>query len=477
MESLKELWDVSFGKKVKIKNEDMEKSEERNAEFFKIAEDRVVYGFNTGLGPLAEIRLSKEDLRDFQVSTIRSHSTSVGKPLPIPVVRGAMYLRLKHLINGSAGIRPLVLRRLEEFLNLGITPLVYTYGSVGASGDLSPLSHIALTMIGEGWVYLRNGNKVPSIVAHRMYDLEPISLEPREALALINGYSFSLSNLGLAIYEIRNLLEISYLIFSLSWKAIGGRKDPFDPRAVKSMGDKHALKVAEKIWNFIGSEKEGNRVQDPYSFRCFPQITSTLIRSLEVSEGIFDELYSGCSDNPILVDGEIFSTGNFHGQSISFASDILAISLTTFLGLIERRIFFILSDKSNLPYMLSEKPGKDSGLMILQTALASIFAESKVISNPYSYQSVPTGNDQEDWVPMSFGSTLRLLKLAEFMLISLSAELLCAYRAFKIKGLRDETIDEIEERLPQYRKNLSLYEEWEIFQRFIEEKIGGIIRL
>ena len=474
---LREFWEVSFGKKVEIKEEDLENLENRNKEFYELAKEKVIYGFNTGLGPMAEIRLSEEDLRDFQILTLRSHSTSTGKPLPIPLVRGAMYLRLKHLIKGGVGIRPLVLKRLEEFLNLGITPVVYAYGSVGASGDLSPLSHIALSMMGEGWVYLKNRNKVPSIVAHRMYNLEPISFEPREALALINGYSFSLSNLGLAIYEIRNLLEFSYKVFYLSWRAIGGRKAPFDPRAVKMMGDSYALKIAERIWKFVEKEEDGKRVQDPYSFRCFPQITSPLLRALEVSEGIFVELSSGCSDNPIFSDGEILSTGNFHGQSISFASDILAIGTTAFLGSIERRVFYILSDKSDLPYMLSENPGKDPGLMILQTALASIFAESKVLSTPYSYQSVPTGNDQEDWVPMSFGGTLRLLKLAEFMLMFLSAELLCVYKAFKLRGLRDETFDELEEYFPQYRKNLSLYEEWEIVQKFIEERVEGIIRL
>ena len=477
MDGLREFWEVSFGKKVEIKGEDLENLERRNGEFYKLAKDRVVYGFNTGLGPMAEIKLSEEDLRDFQILTIRSHSTSTGKPLPVPLVRGAMYLRLKHLLNGGVGIRPMILKRLEEFLNLGITPVVYAYGSVGASGDLSPLSHIVLSMMGEGWVYLKNGNKVPSIVAHRMYNLEPLSFEPREALALINGYSFSLSNLGLAVYEIKNLLEISYKIFSLSWKAIRGRKTPFNPSAVNLMGDRYALKVAENVWGFIKEEEEGDRVQDPYSFRCFPQIASPLLRALETSEGIFKDLYFGCSDNPVFVNGEIFSAGNFHGQSISFASDVLALSLTAFLGSVERRIFFILSDKSNLPYMLSEKPGKDSGLMMLQTALASLFAECKVLSTPYSYQSVPTGNDQEDWVPMSFGGTMRLLKLAEFALLFLSAELLCAYKAFKMMGLKDEIFEEFEKYWPQYRKNLSLYEEWEIAQKFVEEKVGGIIRI
>ncbi|MEO0195363.1 MAG: aromatic amino acid ammonia-lyase [candidate division WOR-3 bacterium] len=474
MPYIKELWEISKGKTVEIDEDEIRALEERNKSFYNAANDKTVYGYNTGLGPLANIRLSERDLREFQVLTVRSHAVSTGKPLPIPIVRAGMYVRLRHLLNRSSGVRPVVVKRLAEFLNMGITPEVYEFGSVGASGDLSPLSHIALTLMGEGWVYLKNGNRVPSIVAHRMYKLEPLEFEPREALALINGYSFSLSNLGLALYKIEKTFNISIEVFVLSWKSIKGRKSPLNPDAVGIMGDKYAKEVSQKVWNLIEDEGDGERVQDPYSFRCFPQIASPLLRAIKSAEGLFSELYKGCSDNPVFVNGDIYSTGNFHGQSISFASDMLSSALTAYMGAIERRVFFMLSEKSGLPLMLSENPGKESGLMMLQTALASLFAECKVLSTPYSYQSIPTGNDQEDWVPMSFGATLRLLKLSDIMLKFVSAEFLCSYKALKVSGKREKIMEEFEEYLPQYRKNLSLYEEWDMAERFIRDKSGII---
>lgn len=475
MSHISEIWDVSHGKDITFDDKLFEDLDERNRRFESLAKDLIVYGYNTGLGPLAEKRLPWDSLEDFQINIIRTHASSTGKPLPVPLVRGAMYMRIKHILSGSVGVRVEVVRRLIDFLNLKITPIVPEFGSVGASGDLSPYSHIALTLIGEGWVYLKNGNKVPSIVAHRMYGLEPLRLKPREALALINGYTFSLSNLGLVLYELRKLYDLMIGIFAISWKVVGGRKSPFNPEAVSAMNDKFAFEVSKDVWKNIEGYKEGNRVQDPYSIRCFPQVVGAFLRTLKFSEEVFNELYEGLSDNPIMVNDKIYSTGNFHGQAISLAADTLANAITTLIGFTERRVSFMLSEKSGLPFVLSDDPGRDSGYMMIQTSLASLFAESKVLSTPYSFQSLPTGIDQEDWVPMSFGATLRVLKLANLLLKTLAAEFVCGYKASKFLRIEEKICQEFEKTLPQYRKNLSLYEIWNLAEEFLKSKIGNWI--
>ncbi len=251
MAHIKDVWEVALGREVSIDEENFLSLERRNEKFKKLSGGKTIYGYNTGLGPLAEVKLSDKDLQEFQINTIRTHAASSGKPLPTPIVRAAMYIRALHILRGSAGIRPEVVRRFIEFLNLGITPEVPTYGSVGASGDLSPYSHIALALMGEGWVYLKNGNRVPSIVAHRMYSLEPLKLQPREALSIINGYTFSLSSLAIALYKLHRLFDISIAVYTLSWKAVKGRKSPLKPDVVGCMGDKYARDVAVKVWKHI----------------------------------------------------------------------------------------------------------------------------------------------------------------------------------------------------------------------------------
>ncbi len=474
---LKEIWDVGRGKRVVVSEGDLERVRLGREEFLESAERQgVVYGFNTGLGKLADVVLKEEDLLRFQHLTLKSHATSTGSPLPVPYVRAAMYLRVKNLLKGVSGVRPEVVSRMVDFLNLGITPVVPERGSVGASGDLSPNAHIALSLIGDGWVFLRDGRKVPSIVAHRMYGMTPLELRPREALALINGFTFSLAVAALNTYRLHRVLNLQNEIFPLLWYAVRGRKSPFNPEVVGVMGDRYAQDVAKRIWKVIRDLPDGNRVQDPYSFRAYPQVVGVAFRSLEWAQRTLADLCEGVSDNPVLVNGEIHSSGNFHGQTVAVMSDTLSNVLASLIGMVDRRLHFTLSPDSGLPHMLSRNAGVDSGLMMLQVAVSSVFAEAKVMATPFSFQSSPTSAGQEDWVPMSLSAALRFGKLVDMFTEVLAAELLTAYRALALTGDVPEVLSHhytgLKERFPQYRKGLSLHEEWKLARDYVYAKAG-----
>jgi len=459
---------------VSLLAEDLKRLKERRDRFLKIvAKKGVVYGFNTGLGKLAERRLGEEDLDRFQYDTLRTHATSTGSPLPIPYVRAAMFLRMKHLLRGASGVRPVVVERLGHLLNLGITPRVPERGSVGASGDLSPNAHVALTLIGEGWVFLKDGREVPSIVAHRMFSLEPLRIVPREALALINGYTFSLAVALLNVYRFESLLKLYHEIFPMVWFAVRGRKDPFKPEAVEIMGDRFVLDVARQVWKRIRDLPDGARIQDPYSIRTYPQVMGSAHRTVSWASKALVELASGVSDNPVLIGEDVVSTGNFHGQTIAQVCDALSISMATLIGFSDRRLAFMLSSESGLPPMLSSEPGLNSGLMMLQVATAALFAESKMLATPLSFQSSPTSAGQEDWVPMSFVAALRLGKLNDLLTEVLAAELLATYVAFNLTGKVPASIskhyENLKARMPQYRTNLHLAELWEVAKEYVRQ--------
>ncbi len=476
---IREVWEISQGKEVVVSEEDLEALRRGREAYLKAVErEGVVYGFNTGLGKLAKVRLLEDKLEAFQYATLRSHATSTGEPLPIPYVRAAMFLRMRHLLKGISGVRPDMVSRMAHFLNLGITPKVPERGSVGASGDLSPNAHVALALIGEGWVFLKDGREVPSIVAHRMYGLEPLSLVPREALALINGFTFSLAILTLNLRRFDRLLSLYHEVFPMVWWAVRGRKSPFNPDAVAPMGDRFACEAARKVWRYLEGLPDGERVQDPYSIRTYPQVMGAALRVSEWAQRTVADLINGASDNPILVGEEVVSTGNFHGQTVSTLADALSSTVATLIGFADRRMHFVLSRESGLPEMLSREPGTDSGLMMLQVAVASIFADAKVLATPYSYQSAPTSAGQEDWVPMSFSAALRFGRLVDFLAEVLAAELLVAYRAFDMVGDVPEVLrhhyEALKGRMPQYRKNLHLAEEWAIARDYVLERVGRV---
>ncbi len=476
---IREVWEVSQGKEVVVSDEELETLRKGRETYLRAVKRKgVVYGFNTGLGKLAKVKLPEEKLEAFQYSTLRSHATSIGEPLPVPYVRAAMFLRVKHLLKGISGVRPEVVLRIVDLLNLGITPKVPERGSVGASGDLSPNAHVALTLVGEGWVLLKDGREVPSIVAHRMYGIEPLSLVPREALALINGFTFSLAILTLNVRRLERLLSLYHEVFPMIWWAVRGRKSPFNPDAVAPMGDRFAHESARKVWKYIEHLPDGERVQDPYSIRTYPQVMGTALRVSEWAQRTVADLINGVSDNPILVGDEVFSTGNFHGQALTTVADTLSSAVATLIGFADRRMHFVLSKESGLPEMLSREPGTDSGLMMLQVAVSSIFADAKVLATPYAYQSSPTSAGQEDWVPMSFSAALRLGRLVDFLAEILAAELLVAYRALDMVGEVPEAIrhhyDALKERMPQYRRNLHLSEEWSIARDYVLERAGRV---
>lgn len=262
------------------------------------------------------------------------------------------------------------------------------------------------------------------------------------------------------------------------WYTLRGRKSPLDPEAVAVMGDRYAVDVARRVWKRIRDLPEGNRVQDPYSVRTYPQVMGAVLRAYDwVQKGVA-ELLEGVSDNPVLVEGRVMSTGNFHGQTVALLADTLSAAITTAIGMADRRIHFALSPESGLPEMLAREPGTDSGLMMLQVAVSSIFADAKVLSTPYSFQSSPTSAGQEDWVPMSFSASLRLGKLVNLLAEVLAAELLMAYRAFELTGDVPETLSyhygEIKKRMPQYRRNLSLSEEWNVVLGYVLDVVGRV---
>ncbi|MGE0328004.1 MAG: histidine ammonia-lyase [Polyangiaceae bacterium] len=397
-----------------------------------------VYGVNTGFGFLAETRISSAQVRELQRNLVRSHSTGVGADLPLEVVRGMMLLRAQTLAVGHSGVRVEVLEALLDLLRKGVTPRVPSQGSVGASGDLAPLAHLALVLIGEGEAYWQ-GERVASGVALSAAGLAPIELQAKEGLALINGTQYMTAWGALSLVDAERLARAADIAGALSLEALKGSERPFEARLMALRPHPGQATVAGNLRRLLAdsqimvSHAHCGKVQDPYSLRCMPQVHGASRDALDWAKGVIEREMNSATDNPsvfVAEDGsaEIVSGGNFHGQPVAFALDLAAMSLAELGNISERRVEQLVNPalSSGLTPFLAKNSGLHSGFMIAQVASASLVSENKVLTHPSSVDSIPSSAGKEDHVSMGSIGARKLSMVVENVRRCLAIELLTA---------------------------------------------------
>ncbi len=415
--NIDEIWEIGKGKRIKVENDVLKKVKEARRKLERMLEKgSVFYGVNTGVGRLADEILSKEELREFQIDLVKSHSAGYGEPLKKEIVRMAMFLRLYMLSKGYSGVRPDVLLKLEEFLNKDIVPFVPSYGSVGASGDLIPLSHIALALIGNGKVY-HDDRVLPTHIVLKSTGTEPLKLEFKEALALFNGTHISLASLIYSLKKLEKILSIYDIAYLFSFVAVNGNPEVFDSKLISLRNSKYEEKIAEfyrKNLKGYVYKKRRKIVQDPYSFRCMPQIRGACEEVLDFCRKVIEEDIESINDNPIVIKNRVISGGNFIGVRLSFVAENLKKIIAVLSNVSERRLNHLMgSDVIEMPRFLSTDPGKKSGLMLLHVLVASLVSYIKTLTFPDLSDSIPTSGNQEDYVPMTMNSCLKLMDIID----------------------------------------------------------------
>ncbi len=395
----------------------------------------AVYGINTGFGRLANIRIDTHDLAALQRNLVLSHAAGVGEPTLLPTVRLMIALKLANLARGASGVRPDVLKLLAAMLARDVVPLVPSQGSVGASGDLAPLAHMAAAMIGVGEAY-HQGERMPATAALARAGLAPVELAPKEGLALLNGTQFATAHAMLALFAAERLFQSALVSGALATDAARGSDTPFDPRIHALRGHSGQIEVAAALRALIaGSQIRAShltgdeRIQDPYSVRCQPQVMGAALDLMRHVAATLITETNGVSDNPLVIaeTGDVLSGGNFHGEPIAFAADILALAICEIGALSERRIALLVDPAlSGLPPFLTPKPGLNSGLMIAQVTAAALVSENKQQAHPASVDSIPTSANQEDHVSMAAHGARRLARMVENAAYVVAIELIAA---------------------------------------------------
>jgi len=398
--------------------------------------DAVVYGVNTGVGQLADVRIEAGQLRQLQLNVVRSHAAGVGPPLEEAEVRAMMVVRANVFAKGLSGVRPEVAELLCEMLNRGTHPVVPSRGSVGASGDLAPLAHMALVLIGEGEARV-SGQRLPGGEALRRAGLEPLELQPKEGVSLLNGTQAMLALGCLQLLEAEGLSDAADVACALSLDALRGTPAAFDPRLHAARPHPGQIASARNLSALIeGSQIRAShiacrRVQDAYSLRCAPQVHGASRDVLAQARRVFQTELNSATDNPLVFGSQVLSGGNFHGQPLALWLDALAIALAGLAGISERRVDRLVNPELNegLPAFLAADPGLESGLMMLQVTAAALVAEIRTLATPASVHSITTSGNKEDFVSMGMTAALKLKQVVENARAVLAIEALCAAQA------------------------------------------------
>jgi histidine ammonia-lyase len=402
----------------------------------------AVYGVNTGFGALAEVRISADQVTRLQQNLVRSHSSGVGAPLPRDAVRGMMLLRAAVLATGRSGARPVCCERLCELLNAGVHPEIPARGSVGASGDLAPLAHLALGMMGEGRAEYR-GEWLPAAEALRRAEIAPLVLEAKEGLTLLNGTQHMTSVGGLAVVDADETCRIADIAGAMSLEALKGTVRAFDERVIAARPHPGQIEVARFLRALlVGSQiaeshKDCGKVQDPYSLRCMPQVHGASRDVLAFARTVLEREASSSTDNPLVFadTDEMISGGNFHGQPVAIALDAAAIAVAELANISERRVEQLVNPhlSSGLPPFLAPDSGLNSGFMIAQVAAAALVSENKVLAHPASVDSIPSSAGREDHVSMGATAALKLSMIQDHVRTVLAIELLCAAQGIDLR--------------------------------------------
>jgi len=440
-----------------------------------VKKGKPVYGINTGFGALASKQIADKDLGQLQYNLIRSHCTGVGKPFSREVTRAIMLSRANCLIQGFSGVTPETIQLLLEFINYNINPVIPEKGSVGASGDLAPLSHVALALIGEGEVEFE-GKIVRSDFAIHHIGKNVAVLGPKDGLALINGTSVMLALGCLALIEAKKLVKQADIIACLTLDAVRGTASAFDARISMLKPQPGQVDVSNNLLRIInGSEivnshKEDGKVQDPYSLRCIPQVHGACRQTLRHTEEVLAIELNSVTDNPLVfVDtGDVVSGGNFHGEALALTMDYLAIRLAEICNIAERRVEKMMNPHfSDLPAFLTKNSGLNSGLMIAHVTMAALASENKYLCHPASVDSIPTSTDKEDHVSMGVTSGRKLHEVVSNVQSCLAIELLCNTQGLEF--LRPmKTSPALEKVYTLVRKHVDPIEDDRVFHKDIE---------
>ncbi|TGE31146.1 histidine ammonia-lyase [Desulfosporosinus sp. Sb-LF] len=407
--------------------------------------NKTVYGITTGFGMFSNVLISKEDAKKLQRNLIMSHATGVGEPLPSEVVRGILLLRANALAKGFSGIRLSTLETLLEVLNAGIVPVVPEKGSLGASGDLAPLSHMVLVLIGEGEAFYK-GRRMSGREALTQAGLEPVILEGKEGLALINGTQVMTAVAALAVWDAEILWESANITAALTFEALEGIHDAFDPKIHAARPHSGQIEVAQQIRlltegsTFVAG-KQRLRVQDAYALRCIAQVHGPSGDAVEYVKKVVEIEMNSATDNPLIFpeEGEVLSGGNFHGQPVALAMDFLGIAVAELANISERRLERLVNPNlSGLPAFLTADGGLNSGFMIVQYSAASLVSENKILAHPASVDSIPSSANQEDHVSMGTIAARKARSILENTVNVLAMELLAACQGVDLRKGKEE---------------------------------------
>lgn len=478
---LKEV--LSNNKKLYLSENSLNRIKQAYNKTQKIASSgKVVYGINTGFGPLCETIINPNQLTTLQKNLLMSHAVGVGSPISKELTRWMLITKLHALSKGYSGISVDVAERIEFMIKKEIIPVVPSQGSVGASGDLAPLAHLFLPLIGMGYIW-DGEKKAPASEILKYYNLEPLNLQAKEGLALINGTQFILAHAIVGIKKFAYLLDLADIVGALSLEAFQGSDKPFDERLHKLRPFSGSQIVAKRLRKLLeGSENLAShqnckRVQDPYSLRCMPQVHGAARNAYQHLFELTEIELNSVTDNPIIVEeGEAISGGNFHGQLLSMALDYATLAASEIGNISDRRCYLLLEGKYELPKLLIKDAGLNSGLMILQYTTAALVTENKSLCFPASADSIPTSMGQEDHVSMGSISGRKFLKVLENVEKILAIELLCATQAFhfrrplKTSPILERIISMVVEVVPEIQEDRFLGEDIEKMINLIRRK-------
>ncbi|MBN1780078.1 histidine ammonia-lyase [bacterium] len=460
-----------------------------------LQENRVVYGITTGVGELANQLISAEDTGKLQLNLVRSHATNVGNPFPEDVVRGIMLLRANTLAKGFSGVRPEVIQRLIDFLNHRIYPYIPSQGSVGASGDLSPLSHLALCLVGEGECIV-DGKRTATREVLRSRNLQPLVLQAKEGLALINGTQVMAAIGCLVLHEAMLLVKNAQIAGAMSLEALRGTSKAFDakihavrphPGQVRCAANMRRIVADSAI---IASHVNCEKVQDAYTLRCIPQVYGAVMDTMAHVKNVLEIEINSATDNPLVfADEEVISGGNFHGEPLAFVMDFLGIALSEIANISERTIDRLVNPHvSGLPPFLVRKHGLNSGFMVSQYTAAALVSENKVLAHPASVDSIPTSAGQEDHVSMGSISAMHAWEILKNVENVLAIEMLCAAQGIDFHDLKPgkgtgAAHAVIRSHVPHLDDDRALYKDIETIRAFVVsgeiveavEKVLGVL--
>jgi histidine ammonia-lyase len=446
--------------------------------------DAVYYGINTGFGSLCNIQISEHELEELQENLVLSHACGMGKLVPVNICKLILLLKIKNFTMAVSGVRPVIVQRLVDMYNKDIIPVMYEMGSLGASGDLAPLAHMSLPLIGKGLVYYKNEIRSVDEVLHEN-GLEPLKLKAKEGLALLNGTQFSLAYAAFSCARALKIFRFYNKVAALSMEAFACSISPFDPAIHAIRPHEGQVKTAGQIHAYLHESQLRSlqySVQDPYSFRCVPQVHGASYQAFVHARSVIETELNSATDNPNIFDKEdkILSGGNFHAQPLALVLDYMAIALAELGNISERRVYQLINGDRGLPAYLAPEPGLHSGFMIAQYTAASIVSQNKQYCTPASVDSIVSSKGQEDHVSMAANAGTKCFKIVENVEMLLAIELLTACQAFefrrplKTSPVLEELFHTVRIKIPFMSKDRLLHDDimlcLEMVQSFLDKE-------